>query len=160
MLPGENSAEFKQLRQQVFRHYEPVGPIEKECTDHIAVVAWRLRRTARFESAIMSFEMLQAQLQDTETAMDLLRNPPEQIYLGEHADPERKGLYQAMLKMGFETAAQLSDAGPNLGRTAKLAERSLQNVARYEAHLWRQLRQTVHELERLQAARKGNLNQN
>ncbi len=92
--------------------------------------------------------------------MDLLRNPPEKIFLSEHADPEREGLYQAMFNTGFEAAAQITDEGPNLGRTAKLAEQSLQNVARYEAHLSRQFRQTVHELERLQAARKGNLSQN
>ncbi len=160
VLPGESSAEFKQLRQQVSRHYEPVGPIEKECTDHIAGVAWRLRRVGRFETALLSFEMLQAQVQDAYTAIDLLRNPPEQNFLSEHARPETKGLYQAMSKLGFEAGAQLSDEGPKLGRTAKLAERSLQNVARYEAHLSRQFRQTVHELERLQAARKGNLSQN
>ena len=106
VLPGESSAEFKQLRQQVSRHYEPVGPIEEACANHIAVVAWRLRRVSRFETALLSFEMLQAQLQDTETAMDLFRNPPEQNFLSEHASLERKILYQRMRTHFGTTACQ------------------------------------------------------
>jgi hypothetical protein len=48
-LPGEDSADLTALRDEYIEHYEPVGPIEADLVERIAIAHYRLKRAARLE---------------------------------------------------------------------------------------------------------------
>ncbi len=52
VLQSENAAEFNQFRQEMLACLKPVGPLETERADRVAILAWRLRRCVKVESAL------------------------------------------------------------------------------------------------------------
>lgn len=111
----------------------PEGYAEQEFADRIASLAWRLRRVVRHETEIIVTGLnripqhLREIAQYSKTALNI---PIEESY-------SQEAIEQAI------TVHMLPDV------------KTLPNIMRYEAHLHRQMIQTLHELEAMQARRRG-----
>lgn len=53
VLPGEDEAAFEIFRNELYAHLAPSGPMEGLLADRVISSAWRLRRAARAEVAIL-----------------------------------------------------------------------------------------------------------
>jgi hypothetical protein len=133
VIPVESHAEWQRFLDGIIDSYEPVGQLETEHTATIASLMWRRRRVPRFEVATIA-----ARIQKTEEDLQV-----EQANLDgtldwdnlPHVPPERVAEHQ-----------QLRILPP---------DNELDKIMKYEAHLHRMQVQTQHELEALQARRKG-----
>jgi hypothetical protein len=104
--------------------------LEEELVERIAVLAWRLRRIIRFE--------VRATMQHiNSTVMDLAIAANYGNKEDEIIEPDPQEVYDR----------QRDRLLP--------APTDLDKVMRYETHLHRQLLQTLHELEAIQARRRG-----
>ena len=57
VLPGEDADAFEDLWNQVRANLSPVGPIEEFLVDRVVNAMWRLRRSARAETALFYSRM-------------------------------------------------------------------------------------------------------
>jgi len=57
VLPGEDSDAFEELWNEVWADLSPVGPIEKLLVDRAINAMWRLRRSARAETALLHWRV-------------------------------------------------------------------------------------------------------
>lgn len=54
VVPGEDPAVWEEYREAVVSDLAPVGVLEAELADRVAVLAWRLRRVAAFEAGVVA----------------------------------------------------------------------------------------------------------
>jgi hypothetical protein len=117
----------------------PEGVLEEELTQRIASLLWRLRRVEVFETESMLMDLAEAERR---------WRIAEEERIGMAAIP----LYGSGFKVQPDKEAWLrKDQAERLIPKSDVLER----VLRYEAHLQRQLVQTMHELEALQIRRNG-----
>jgi len=57
VLPGEDLDAFEELRNEVWAEFSPVGPIEKLLVERVINAMWRLRRSARAETALFHWRV-------------------------------------------------------------------------------------------------------
>ena len=132
VIPGmEDEAEWERYLKGITENLAPEGALEEELAARIASLLWRLRRVTRHETA---------------TTRGIIEGIQSKIDYANARIADRE-----------EGGELISDA-----RTYKDQERHLvldpyylDNIMRYEAHLHRQCLQTLHELEALQARRRG-----
>ena len=124
-------AEWERYLKGITENLAPEGALEEELAARIASLLWRLRRVTRHETA---------------TTRGIIEGIQSKIDYANARIADRE-----------EGGELISDA-----RTYKDQERHLvldpyylDNIMRYEAHLHRQCLQTLHELEALQARRRG-----
>ena len=125
---GESQGEYDDFEADVVKHFQPVGWLEKNWVDKIAVWSWRLRRVIRSESGQIARAL-------AEHSYDLQQS--------RWANAEEPGSIPAIIP---EMAAMTD----HLFFTSE----GLENQLRHEAMINRQLNNAIAELERLQAARK------
>jgi hypothetical protein len=137
VLDVESEEEWQRLREGILADLAPVGEVETALAERIPLMLWRLRRVTLFERAMLALDARNTG-KDWELIVRKSKEfpPPD---TGKYiSEPERV----AFMK---EYSAR---------RTAS-NEAVLERIPRYEAHLQRQLMQTMHELEALQARRRG-----
>jgi hypothetical protein len=125
---GENQGEYDDFSVDVFKHFQPVGWLEKDLVDKIAVWSWRLRRVIRSESGQIARSL-------AEHSYDVQQSRA--------ADAEEPGF-------GPSSSPEMDAMTDHLLFTSEGREKQL----RHEAMINRQLNHAIAELERLQAARK------
>jgi len=232
----ENSEDWEVHRTLVLRDFAPVGYVETVLTERLAAILWRLGRVVRYESAVVSAaiedaedhltvtadqnpeaakkraemfhrvralkpsahvegeevgfilelvaEALDVDLEDDKIAGEV-EMPPDFPggYWGDFGGWTRGALEAAV--QSIRNISEYSSADPweeatkvaeneviaaksareyrtaRLDRQRKLAllpqEETMEKVSRYETTLERSLYRTLHELQRLQAARAGHL---
>src|SRR4051794_32411696 len=157
VLPGEDEAAFEMFRDELFADLAPSGPVEALLAERVIHSAWRLRRAARAEVAILHRGMhnvrigrLAAKVRSFErpalARLDCLDEPIISDR-GSHARATRaldhayfeRDRDEVLLGGAIEADAQ---SGFALGL-----------LARYEAGLERSLYRALHELRDLQAPR-------
>jgi hypothetical protein len=118
---------------QVIASKEPEGYLETQLTVRIAEMLWRLRRVPQYEADKISIALDQMPDEYAET-----------LRYGEKATgtPFAEGMTLERIQM--QTGIRMIPDGE-----------TLKNITRYESHLHRQLLQTLHELEAMQARRRG-----
>ena len=133
VIPGESLAEWERFLAGIIAGYEPVGGLETEHATTIASLMWRRRRVARFEVAVITANM-------ERTEEDL------QVVQAYGAGTLSKG---PLPSIPPRTVAQHQQ------RRILPPPEDLDKIMKYEAHFHRMQLQTQHELEALQARRKG-----
>jgi hypothetical protein len=127
----ETREEWEAFRDGIVQSLAPVGTLEEELAESVALTRWRMRRVARFETAAINFRVQETA--DRLTVADMyLASDKEAV-----EDPE------PMRVQGHQEKALIP------------LEADLNHITRYEAHLHRLFLQTLHELEALQARRRG-----
>lgn len=126
----ETEADWDRHRRRILDDLAPEGALEEAFAERIALLFWRLKRVTRYETAVINI-----QVHSTEN--DLITADTYAARGAEISDPDphRVAVYQEKRVI------------PNADE--------LEKIRRYEAHLHRQLMQTLHELEALQARRRG-----
>jgi len=156
LLPGEDEEALKELDENLRAELQPLGELENLLVDGIIAAHWRLRRLRRVEAGIFAWELYgelakRAQ-QEAHTyewsVLDALGSP-EQI------TDEQK--HQKALSRAQEMKAKQDAETATLGRTfIRDADKAnaFSKLSRYETAIWRSLYKALHELQRLQAARR------
>jgi len=130
---AESHEEWQRHLDGVIAAYEPVGYVETLKVERIASLFWRLRRAVRYET-----EMIDNRLNDIPDDLATAARYGEKAL----AIPREQTITEE--KVGGLISSRLLPPGDTLAR-----------IMKYEAHLHRMLTQTEHELEALQARRKG-----
>jgi hypothetical protein len=169
LLPGEDEEALRELSERLRDELHPVGELENLLVDRIISSYWRLRRLGRVETGIFAWELYGelARRADEEASSHTNRirkivytfpdpsRPPEIHNLGppekDHESPRNANVIEA--RQDAET--------PTLGlaflRDADGAN-AFSKLSRYEAAIERSLYKALHELQRLQAARRADGN--
>jgi hypothetical protein len=164
LLPGEDEEALKELGERLRDELQPVGEFENLLVERIIASYWRLRRLGRMEAGIFAWE-LYGEL--AERARQEARTH------------EKTGLDQAIEYTGLPTVIldqrkhkeALSEAkemeAVRDGETATLGRTFIRDaneanafskLSRYETAIERSLYKALHELQRLQAARRADVN--
>jgi hypothetical protein len=171
VIPGEDGDKFDSLLEVLSSHLEPVGPEEVLLVERIAACLWRLRRCYAVEAGIFAYEMAKVDRDAASEAIELLEEAIQDSYdwdspdasnaeEDEEEDEEEKEDEEYVeatdrLARAQETLHKVrSGIGGAFLRDAG-STNALTKLSRYEAAIERSLHRARHELERLQAARKG-----
>lgn len=147
VIPGvESEDDWRTFRDDVFAALAPHGPVEAALTGRIAEILWRIARVPRAERDLVAERQA---LEDADKAR--IRRIEE---TGREDKEQRRkknyGIYNALIQEDLRPK-EILELPPRL----LPSEAHLQQIVRYEAHLDRQLRGTLHELEAMQARRNG-----
>jgi len=165
LLPNEDAEAFADLAKELRAALRPEGRLEMELAERIVALTWRLRRVGRAEQAILAwqhFEVLGGtevqEEEDAEKRADMLERAealdldPDAIEeLGPSEDPAVKRLRNADR---IAKEAGLTDL-VTFGEAFRESQDPLAKLSRYETSMERSLYKALHELQRLQASRKG-----
>jgi hypothetical protein len=147
LLPDEDKDEFDRFAQSLHGELNPQGELEHALVVRIVGLLWRLRRAGKLETGVLFWQQC------------LVEGPPPiDAYPHGEEDPRfRDYLIGINTITGGEKQAEKAGA-PELatfGRAYIGGENSLAKLSRYESAIQRNLVRALHELQRLQAARKG-----
>lgn len=134
VLPGEDRDVFDAFKKGLHKDLAPVGEMEALLVDRIISSAWRLRRLQRIELGILAAEFSAAK----KNAMYGWNPFKSKTPFGLGAKPEEE-IELVAIGLAFRR-----DSGDDLGR-----------LRRYEVTLERAMYQAIHELERRQKSRTG-----
>jgi hypothetical protein len=152
LIAGEDAAEYEQSRWRLLEQLSPQGALESEFAERVVSSFWRLRRIERIEVELFD-RMCQVDLETRQKRVARDRSisvitfaqselsavagrPPEC-----DAPPEPEIPPEVSLGSAIHTQLCYND--------------SIGKFHRYEAHIERGLFKALHELQRLQAIRRG-----
>ena len=160
LLPGEDTALFRALAEEMQALFEPVGELEQLLVDRITSCAWRLRRLVQVEAGLFVWRFQYA-----------IANKPKVVPT---ADEELRALQEAIqgparlvddqghppaVGDGEDANGLRSEALGTLGRafiSDEASANAFSKLARYETTIERALYRALHELQQLQSQRPGN----
>jgi hypothetical protein len=162
LLPGEDEEALRELDENLRDELQPAGELENLLVDRIIASYWRLRRLGRVEAGIFAWELygeLAERARQEARAQE--KTGLDQI-IEESSSPsvildQRK--HKAALSRAQEMEAKQDAETATLGRTfVRDADRAnaFSKLSRYETTIERSLYKALHELQRLQAARRAN----
>lgn len=130
-IAGEDPREFEALRANLIEELDPASPLDAILVDKIAADLWRLMRVPAFEAAMIDWITYQQhRTHDTELSEHCPDQDNRGIFVDSRSDGER---YDVRL-CGRTLEAMLSRGD------------LLTKLARHEAHLAKQIRQTLEDL--------------
>jgi hypothetical protein len=130
--PLEDPADYRAFEQAVTTGYDAETAVERELVLRLASLLWRLRRATSVETGL-----LQLQCEAGTSADPALPKLPRDVC-------EVVEIFQA----GRDSSE--SELARCFLRLADLDSRIFERLGRYEAALWRQVRQTIFTLQHLQ----------
>jgi hypothetical protein len=139
LMPGENAAVLKELRAELRAAYAPAGTLEDLLVDQLVSVVWRMRRAQAMEAGALAGPFTEAMLEVG--GMDQKRLLNRTFGMDSQSRP------QDVTVEGMASGSAL--------RRSEVAAVAFERAARYGTALERSLFRALHELERVQAARKG-----
>ena len=167
VLPTEDAAEWQRFHDDVLARLEPEGVVEQALASRVAEVLWRLRRIGRAEQqAVDNLQVYRSSLRkDSEYLEEYGRKQQELNGEAEAGEPDIEELMRSrakwVAKYGIYTHSTIATEykSRHLENLPVLlpGDDTLQMLMRYEAHLNRVLKHTLHELEALQDRRNGNV---
>jgi len=142
VIPGvEDEDDWQRFQAGVVDSFAPRGAVELELACRVAELMWRIRRVSRAER---DFIVAARVRDDTVQMIESKQREVRRARAGSEPEPERPPSFYA------------SAVTPMVVPERILPPQShIEQVIRYEAHLSRQLVHTLHELEALQARRRG-----
>ena len=161
LIPGEDEAALKELSEHLRAELSSVGYMEDLLVERIIAAYWRLRRLGRVEAGIFAWELYdelakraqqKARTHEKSSLRQLIENtssPPTIIDERKH----REALSDAK-EMEAKRDAETATLGRTFIRDADKAN-AFSKLSRYEATIERSLYKALHELQRLQAARRA-----
>ena len=166
LLPGEDEGALRELGERLRDELQPVGGLENLLVDLIVSAYWRLSRLGRVEAGIFAWE-LYGELARRAHA-EARSYTKEVSVLDDHSDYFRptttitdQEKYQEAISEAREMDAKREAATATLGRTfIRDADgaNAFSKLSRYETTIERSLYKALHELQRLQAARRADIN--
>ena len=133
LIPGEDAAEFSQLREHLFEQFQPEGALEAQLVDEILAGLWRKRRLVRVEAGILAQQMFRDDRHSW-------------LWNANRDDEDDQGDLTEKVRASLELVA--------LGQAYSRSTSPLSKLSRYETGISRNTQRAVQELQRLQAARE------
>ena len=156
VIPGlEDHAAWVKLRDGIVASLEPEGELETEFAVCIAECAWRRRRVARHESQLVDVERRR------DSARDDWDERKKELAAGDTPRPDPgspeyiESLRQAARSFYGDLSAGLAIDSAIRAERVLPSRDDVERLMRYEAHITRQEYQALHELQALQARRRG-----
>lgn len=155
LMPGELRADWHNFHDRVVDELAPDSPILCELASKIATILWRLRRVPRAEAALVVPGAVLAPGQIAPEGMEYLRELTLDVYLTqpgdgdlEPAEADRQLAERKRAWLAAHPEHQRAAPTPNPGSdpiTCLMtpAHTPLEQIVRYEAHLYRQLYQAL-----------------
>ena len=160
LLPNEDPAALTELTERLRTDLKAVGEMENILADTIVSAVWRLRRLKRIEAGILTWEFYKILVQRAQTeagayeSNDALKSI--EMLQATIITDEKK--HAAATSKARDLQAIQTDEIPTLGSAfindSEKAD-ALSKLSRYEAMLERSFYRAFHELQRVQATRKG-----
>ena len=157
VVSSEDQKLFDELRNAIYAHLRPVGELEELLVERIALCAWRLRRLGYTEASVFRYHVFNQQVT---LARERVETFKKSIYddlaalqdtvvtdKGQHA-AALEAVEKAVAKRDCETFAIAF-------LSAATGADTLVKLSRYEVAIERSFYRALHELQRLQEARKG-----
>jgi hypothetical protein len=138
LLPWESQSEYDSLVTRYIDNLEPEGEAEAFLVDRIISLVWKLKRAGRTEAGLISGERYNL---NSEIEVSRLKK-----FTGSNDETAHLNTVHAI------------DAFPDpieLGMIFTKNSNALANIQRYEMNLEKSLYKAWHELQRIQANRKG-----
>lgn len=154
LIPGESAEEYAVFRDSILASIDPEGPLEAVMTGNLIDAAWQMRRYPAATAAIITTEMYNA-LADQARDESFLHRHAERIEAGDVGKPAEAR--EARLREDEMTVAANSPSTA-LGRAFLRdpnAAAVLWRLSHFQAAAERSLFRSLHEIQRLQAARNG-----
>jgi hypothetical protein len=160
LLPGEDEAALKELAERLRAELQPAGELEGLLVERIVAAHWRLRRLGRVEAGVFAYELYgelveraQREVDDHESTENkrLLRAISKTVITDEQK--HREALSRSE-EMKAKQDARTATLGRTFIRDADGAN-AFSKLSRYETAIERSLYRALHELQRLQAARRA-----
>ena len=147
VIPGvESEDEWSRFHDDVLASLAPEGAVERALASRIAELMWRIRRVPYAEQSFIAEEQRRI---DTSEYRRAMANAVRERHPAE-VDAER--ITPGIMLL----ASAVAELPPVAHPPARIPEdAALQTLTRYEAHLNRQIVQSLHELEALQSRRSG-----
>jgi hypothetical protein len=159
LLPGEDEAALTELGVRLRDELQPVGELENLLVDRIITAYWRLRRLGRVETGIFAWERFEEMAKRAEQEAYGYEGDRAEYLRVMNVTVTDEKRHEEALERARRMRSEQKDETATLGRTfARDANRAnaFSKLSRYETAIERTLYRALHELERRQAARRGN----
>ena len=163
VLPNENAKEYNTFRAGIFKSLEPEGDLECLLADKIVADAWRLRRIPMLEAAVHRRSRHDRVIQKVQDVVDEARSAESAAIISSITKLPARADYRVdaerILQEVKDEKANLyiRDAVLEASRVLETSVVVFANLWRHERALTHALHRTLHELQRLQAMRRGEL---
>jgi hypothetical protein len=163
LIPGEDEAHLADLGERLRDELQPMGELENMLMDRIIAAYWRLRRVGRVEASIFAWERYRELAERTrKEALSYNKQVQEEkinnlLGPGRPQIEDKKELRELLVRTN-ELEEMQDGETTTLGRTfVRDADETnaFSKLSRYETTLERSLYKALHELQRLQAARRA-----
>ena len=158
VLPGEDADAFEDLWKEVWAEFSPVGPIEKLLVERAINAMWRLRRSARAETALFHWRVywlkamrLKEEIKSYEKSV--LDGLPLGTWITDKASHSEAA--EALGEVESERDRDEILLGCAIDADAREGD-TLAKLARYETRLERSLFRILNELRQMQEKRRRN----
>ena len=167
LLPMEDQTAFTELSERLRSEAQPVGELENMLVERIIDARWRLRRLVRVEAGIFAWEHYgelaeRNRKEARRYVKHQIRDEYEEFMDTDISTAKRNITDIQELKKYFVESCKLEEMQhaetATLGRTfIRDAEgaNAFSKLSRYEASIEGRLYRALHELQRLQAARRA-----
>ena len=164
LLAGEDEEALRELGERLRDELQPVGELENFLVDRIVACLWRLRRLGRVEAGIFAWELYgelaerahQEARAHARTSFDRLQENMNSRTMILDERKHKQALSKAQ-EMDAKREAETATLGQTFIRDANGAN-AFSKLSRYETAIERSLYKALHELQRLQAARRADGN--
>jgi hypothetical protein len=156
LLPEEDEAPLKELGERLRDELQPVGELENLLVDRITAAYWRLRRLGRVEAGIFAWQLYEELAERAQQEAKSYVSTMADVYNDDIIRDRQK--HQEALSKAQEIKAKQDAETATLGRTfIRDADNAnaFSKLSRYETAIERSLYKALHELQRLQAARRA-----
>ena len=153
--PLEDAEDYSAFEEAIAASFDPETAVERELILRLASLLWRLRRATSIETAL--FQVKIEHDSGPQTVSELSPSPPSRL-VGIHVAPanirgrDDVGVVPTIGTGMQETQTALARC---FLRVINLTDDAFERLGRYEAALWRQVRQTLFSLEGLRLGRSA-----
>ena len=162
LLPGEDEAALEELAERLRAELRPAGELEALLVERIVAAHWRLSRLGRVEAGVFAYELHEelaerSRWEASEHRVDALVERLTGGYgaaFGTAGQEEHREALSGVEETKSRQDAETATVGRAFIRDANGAN-AFSKLSRYETAIERGLYRALHELQRLQAARRA-----
>ena len=162
LLPEEDEEALRELGERVRNELQPVGELENLQVERIVSGYWRLRRLGRVEAGIFVSQRLEVLADQAQREADQYEfHPTDTLLEAMRVKKEDLEKYEEALERVRRIRGEQGDESATLGRIfVRDADKAnaFSKLFRYETTIERSIYRALHELQRLQAARRADGN--
>lgn len=160
VLPGEDAAEFEHFEHALKADLAAEGELEECLVARITACAWRLRRILRIEGTFFVYHTLDQRAATARVRASSLRTVSLGESLGDLDFSQPRPEDQAAYREANNRASELESERDEVPLVPAFIRDSagpdaFDKLSRYETRIERSLYRALHELQRLQALRRG-----